>query len=217
MEWTPTSPARNAKPKRPPGIKPIVYTYFDPDVNFPHQREIITLWSKSWTNHGWHPRIIRSHKAQPGYQEFENRVDCFPTVNKREYERACYLRWFELWRLGGGFMTDYDVINFGFKPRAPKGPVEILDRTYVPCAVMCNAAGASAIKNRIYNYVPRPDEKHISDMTIFKTMFDGQAWGPAGQEVVEYGCENWDKAPLVHFSSGATHLDKLNTIKRYVS
>jgi hypothetical protein len=164
------------------------------------------LWAESWKRHGWKPRVLtdRVVRQHPKFKEFSAAINLLPTVNNRAYENACYLRWLALQGVGGGWMTDYDVINFGFKSRRGKGPVEMLDCTYVPCAVWANIIGASCIAELIRRYRPGK-QTHVSDMMVFKTQFDKQSFGNPGTECVEFKVPGWDKAPLVHFPAGKVH------------
>ncbi len=185
-----------------------VYTYYDPTVQkcgLPPQDGVVRLWAESWAKHGWEPRILteRVVRMHPLYKSFKAAVNKFPTTNAPQYEEACYLRWLALKGAGGGWMTDYDVINFGFKPRPGKGMVEMLDPTYVPCAVWTSLRGIAKVVNMIREHNPA-SEKHVSDMLIFKTRFGGREFGTPGTECVEYGVEGWKKSPLVHFAAGKT-------------
>lgn len=187
----------------------IVYTYYDPSVQqcgLPPQDGVIRLWAESWKRHGWKPRVLtdRMVRSHPRFAEFSAAINCFPTVNSRAYENACYLRWLALQGVGGGWMTDYDVINFGFKPRRGKGPVEMLDCTYVPCAVWANSVGSLAVTQLIRHFRPGK-ASHVSDMMIFKSEFDKQTFGKPGIACVEFNVSGWDKAPLVHFPAGKVH------------
>lgn len=101
-------------------------------------------------------------------------------------------------------MVDYDVINFGFRPRRGKGPIEMMDCTYVPCAVWANTAGVLDVVDLIKKHRPGK-ASHVSDMMIFKTQFDKQAFGKPGTECIEFTVPGWDKAPLVHFPASKLH------------
>ena len=182
-----------------------VYTYFDPTVQrcgLPPQDGVLRLWAESWKKFGWTPRVLTDRLARmsPDFDQYLARINKLPTVNAREYENACYLRWLALQDAGGGWMVDYDVINFGFRPRKGVGEVEMLDCTYVPCAVWANKMGSAKICGMIYKH--RPKTEHVSDMTIFKTQFARKAFGLPGTAVVEYSVPGWEKAPLVHFAAG---------------
>jgi hypothetical protein len=187
----------------PQGVR--VHTYFDPTVaacGLPPQDGIVRLWAESWRTHGWEPRILteRLVHADPEFNRFLAKVGTFPTKTARAYENACYLRWLALLGAGGGWLTDYDVINFGFKPRSGRGEVEMMDPTYVPCAVWSTRAGIASIVRMIHRHKPVGD--HVSDMHIFKTKFERRKFGAPGTECVEFGVSGWESAPLVHFSAG---------------
>jgi hypothetical protein len=184
----------------------IVYTYYDPIVpggRSPAHSGVLRLWSESWRRKGWEPRVLgpRDAKKHPHHARFLRRMREYPTINPREYEDACYLRWLALDKAGGGLMVDYDVINMGFAPRRGKGAIEMLDPTYVPCAVFANSDGIRRICYELEVFNPK-GATHVSDMHIFKSRFDEKTFGPPGTECVEFTVEGWASAPLVHFASG---------------
>ena len=59
---------------------------------------------------------LKDAERHPLFREFDERTKLLPTVNPGDYELACYRRWLAVARAGGGFMSDYDVVNYGFKP-----------------------------------------------------------------------------------------------------
>lgn len=182
-----------------------VYTYYDPTVQqcgLPPQDGVIRLWYDSWRKFGWKPRVLtdRMVRQHQEFKKFSEKINTLPTINARAYENACYLRWLALQDAGGGWMTDYDVMNFGFKPRPGRGQVEMLDLTYVPCAVWSSTLGIASICRMIMRH--KTTESHVSDMHIFKSKFDSKKFGPPGTECVEFGVPGWQNAPLVHFAAG---------------
>jgi hypothetical protein len=110
-------------------------------------------------------------------------------------------------------MTDYDVINNGFYPRQPRYPVEMLDTTFVPCAVGTLQRGPEAIVNMIFKFNPG-NRDHVSDMLIFKNRCEIDPFCPPGRAVIEFGCAGWENAPLIHFSAGKTGPNKAEAICR---
>jgi hypothetical protein len=67
---------------------------------------------------GWKPYVIGEDEARdhPLYNELREKFSTLPTVNDKFYELQCYLRWVAMANLGGGFMADYDILNYGFPP-----------------------------------------------------------------------------------------------------
>lgn len=110
--------------------KPIIYTFYEPVAEHPNGRgtgmtketdeDMIAFWAHHWTKIGWEPRILNlTHaKMHPRYKEFYKMVDQIPLLGKnraginKEYNMYCYLRWIAMANVGGGFMSDYDVVPF---------------------------------------------------------------------------------------------------------
>ena len=110
--------------------KPIIYTFYEPVAEHPNGRgtgmtketdeDMIAFWAHHWTKIGWEPRILNlTHaKMHPRYKEFYKKVDQIPLLGKKraginkEYNMYCYLRWLAMASIGGGFMSDYDVVPF---------------------------------------------------------------------------------------------------------
>lgn len=198
-----------------------VYTFFDPRVKtLPDQHGLIRLWQQSWSSRGWNPRILTPRDAErhPDYKSFAATISNFPSLNEKAYENACYLRWLALHVQGGGWLTDYDVINRNFKPRRGKNAVEMLDSTYVPCAVWANKNGAEELVKVISNYRTHPGQNHVSDMLIFKTLFEGKLLGIPSCQVVEFTVPGWETSPLIHFAAGKCkeYPDKVSAIQANV-
>lgn len=193
----------------------VVYTYYDDSVGAPTPG-LIQLWRESWRRNGWTPSVLSPADAirHPAYKDLKKRIALYPTINPRAYEDACYLRWLALATCKRGWMTDYDVINNGFAPRAPRYPVEMLDTTFVPCAVGTLLGGPAAIVDMLFRFNPE-GRCHVSDMLIFKERCTSNPFSPPGRDVIEYTCHNWRKAPLIHFSAGKTGTNKADLIKTY--
>lgn len=102
-----------------------IYTYFDSTPMLPGQGELIKLWAKSWTDHGWEPHILHPRTAvrHPRRREFNSWLEPFsPLV------RAKLARWLAVDAADALWSCDYDVINVGFTsgiaravPASPNG------------------------------------------------------------------------------------------------
>jgi hypothetical protein len=207
----------------------VVYTYYEALPGMTGQGEIIRLWEQSWRKRGWTPRILtpRDAKAHPRFAEFDARINTYPTANNRQYENCCYHRWLALAQVGGGWMTDTDVINFAFFPQVRKLAFEIPEQAYVPC-VSWTKPGATRAIDLIMEYGPIPkwpanvqsEKNHISDMLIMQYQLqNGLDLGETDQEVVrEFGEEGWKRFPLTHFSHSTTvgkgYASKVDAIQR---
>jgi hypothetical protein len=113
------------EPKSPP---PIIYTFYHPVAESPNGRgtgmtqeaddQMIQLWAQQWKEIGWDPRILNLTHARmhPKYQQYYDKIEKIPLLGKnkagvnKEYNMYCYLRWLAMVAVGGGFMSDYDVM-----------------------------------------------------------------------------------------------------------
>jgi hypothetical protein len=108
------------------------------------------------------------------------------------------MRWLALAQVGGGLMTDYDVIARAFSPEflALPDDVTVLDRGGVPCAVHATPEGANQIVLDVIAFPHQHDGKHYSDMYFFQA----RGYPKAPSLTAPYGAPDWKNAPAVHFS-----------------
>lgn len=222
-----------------------IYTYIDFSVRSrTTQAKLAALWAESWQRHGWEPVIIGPPQIGKLGKELEPFLRFLPTVNARSYEDACYLRWAAMAELGGGWMSDADVINYGFRPDPAFLRKKILESydphamfpisapvvcdNHVPCLVFGTEMAYYATVQRFWSLArdhksfPReqPHIKtingrlHTSDMLIIEQMQKGEEYVPIDL-VKEYGEDGWCESPLVHFASGRCGgEDKVTVINR---
>jgi hypothetical protein len=184
-----------------------VYTYYQPLAGFGKQVELINLWKKSWAQNGWKPVVIGSDQAQRDWKEFKrvlSAAEKLPTKNPRTYENNCYLRHLAMKNAGGGLMTDYDVMNYGFVPGdVPVKPCKdmlFLDPSKVPCALYGHSDAYAEICDKFVAASTGEfpiDAGHTSDMLIIMAGI----YGEVKPVVVEFGAPGWEDAKLVHFST----------------
>ena len=184
-----------------------VYTYYQAADGLPYPVELLSEWCKTWQRHGWEPCLLTTSTARlhPDYDKILAAVQKLPTVNGRQYEDACYLRWAALKMAGGGLLVDYDVGNRGFRPEHLHTPEDIvhLHRYRTPCAVWATPAGLDTILGWFLNPPPNHSingRPHMSDMYVFDVRSVACAIDPV--------CGEFNSAParglpLVHFSSEA--------------
>ena len=91
----------------------VVYTYV-----FGGGGGELEVWKATWSAAGWKPVVLTEEHAalHPKYQEYRDYFMSMPTVNSPEYETGCYLRHMAMAVIGGGFMSDTDVINVNVPP-----------------------------------------------------------------------------------------------------
>lgn len=199
-----------------------VHTYFQPleQIAFLEETKLHALWRQSWLLSEFIPitlthQVAESHKD---YARYLKLVSSFPTVNPPGYDLACWLRWLALDVVGGGLMTDYDVICRAFSAEDLQfpNPVTILDRGGVPCAVYATLEGASAIVQDVLNFKHVMGDNngtpHYSDMFFF------QARGyPRAENLTRpFGAPDWEMAPAVHFSHSDVGRERPNKVRSRV-
>jgi hypothetical protein len=176
-----------------------VHCYYEQIGNGHEHESVIQIWKRTWQNFGWKTRVLGKADSMkhPLLIPFMEHVRKLPTFNAPGYEAACYRRHLAMEVVGGGFLTDYDVINHGFQPK-DMPPVQDMIETLEPGGVPCAVFGTpTAWKEWIYHlghYPHRPDQRHVSDMTIFNEM------RPFGHgQCLNLDYNNWESAPLIHF------------------
>lgn len=154
-----------------------VYTYFHavPELDEAEQHRQIETWKASWERYGWAPTVLGGQDCDgigaEKAAEAEARFRTYPSTNPPGYDLACYMRWLALWAVGGGLMTDYDVVNVGLRPSALEehaGHAEAvcLCRYWVPAVVNATRVGAAGMVAILLDH--KPVGGHTSDMLIFQ-------------------------------------------------
>ena len=96
-----------------------IYAFYEPIEGFDQtdQNNLIEIWKKSWSYYGWNPVIYGLKECQEceGYDEYYKICDSYPTVNVKQYEMLCFIRWVYMSEVGGWY-ADLDMINYGFYP-----------------------------------------------------------------------------------------------------
>lgn len=207
-------------------MKPKVYTYLDrpDDVT---QAGMVELWRRSWDARGWEPVLLDEGTARrhPLFDLFDATVRSYPTVNPPNYEAACFVRWLALDWVGGGLLTDYDVLNHSFPAPAtfPDAPVVALDDERIPCAVFTQPSAQLYRlfldrRRMLQATVLEGGRPHVSDMHAFKRYFKGPVVPLCS---LYQGPEN-TKTPLWHVASavakctGAEKLTYLEHVFRWI-
>ena len=208
-----------------------VFTFFHPVAGFKasDQQEMISLWAEAWKSRGWNPVVLRAWDAQkhPRYATFREAVGKLPTVNQGGYELCCYLRWLALAAMGGGLMTDYDVLPGKFTPAELSKADEFTilaggPDTQVPAVVYARGDQLQEWLDALEHYVPTAQDKersqpHVSDQSIVRKM------GFAHKRLcIEYGEQidglDTKTAPMVHFSHAATEgLNRVRLMREYLT
>jgi hypothetical protein len=187
------------------GDRPVVYTFCAPiDGKIPeHEAALVDLWRESWEANGWEAIVLDESSVRVD-QEVSRMLLAYrdlPSINRRKLDYYCYVRWLAVAQAGGGFMCDYDVVNYGFTPR-PAGRLALYERS-VPCLVSGTAAEYERVARFFAAYAVAPDDRlqgklHVSDMMILTKntwMFESLTG------CAEFGRPGWESAGAVHFSN----------------
>ena len=179
----------------------IVNTFYHPVPQLGKADALIGLWKYTWERRGWQTRVLGLSDAQahPRYAALKDSVTSkTKSINPGEYDLMCWLRWLAFEQVGGGLMTDYDVINRSLQPNyVSSAAVTVHDLHRVPCCVSATKEGAASIVSGIID-MPNQDVEHYSDMYWFQEQ--QHAIDPV---CVEFYSDRWETAPAVHFANGA--------------
>lgn len=202
-----------------------IYTFYEPigHDSFSHYSELIEIWEKSWRHYGWNPIILSLKDAEqhPKYEQLLEKAESLPTVNLKKYEIYCYLRWAAL-SLKGGWYTDVDMINYGFKPKkniegqvVTAGVAALHVNTFHMPKNICENLLDEIINYEVgpYDYEKINNQKvtHVSDMHILcrsKIKIDH-----AFYNLVEYKKGPYEEALIVHYPLGCMNVDKKDANK----
>lgn len=139
-----------------------IYSYYD-NIKFDNQKELVSLWKRSWEKQGFIPIVLSSDDAKknPYYEEF---VIKLKSIHKeitgkelQEYGLSCYLRWLAYANqneVDCFLMSDYDVINKNFKIddiKIESNEMYFLDR-YCPCFAYGNSRSCFEFCKDIVEY-----------------------------------------------------------------
>jgi hypothetical protein len=206
-----------------------VYTFFYPGS--PSAAGTLGLWVRSWKNNGWSPVVLTPvyYESHPMLRRLRERIAKLPTVNDRNYEAQCYLRWLAFDTRAPGVFSDFDTINYSMKPedvpRVPEGDPKILSISHAghpnPGLFVANQAGVrSMLHDFLHAEIPRDTiygRPHTSDMYYF---FRRAVRAPGVNRCPNVGLGDWTHAPCVHWhNSGIVRLgrspaDRPNVIQK---
>ena len=137
----------------------------------------LRVWREQWERAGFEAVILNESIARrhPKYHELRKRYQALPTVNPHNYEIACFLRYLAMAAIGGGYMTDYDVLPIqGLMAHVSFPPVGqfTIHEKHIP-ALVSATAGEYARVATLMAKVPwrqqpthfqHKNRSHVSDM-----------------------------------------------------
>jgi hypothetical protein len=188
-----------------------VYTYYV-DIGWPKPTTLIDLWAESWRRRGWNPIIIGPAEAEKSayYPKLVEEHKKHPTVNDPRYDFANKARYCAMEALGGGVLTDYDVINYTLSTERLKFYAHSQEMIVFGTGGFFSMTkeGAQNFCNTMINWTTG-DKKcallngkpHLSDMYMHFFINTYRIWEVSPL----YGDGNWQTAPTVHYSNGKVH------------
>lgn len=209
-----------------------IYSYMAdvPELNAEDELRLEILWRRRWSDIDIEPVVLNEHIARqhPFFAEFNDVVSRLPSNNPAAYERACWLRWLALAVVGGGWMSDFDVMpaagvdcwnTLTFRQKEPpRSKIVVFQTPCCPALVhaderaalaFCEQAATGKFGNR-----PQEDKPHWSDQYALEDLvMAGVDWVEARDIVKLYTDEGWEKAPFVHFANAV--MQRKNLLPRY--
>lgn len=198
-----------------------VYTYYDhvPGLwSHDSQVKLLDVWQRSWANAGWNPVVLNEDfvRSNPRYDFFKYHFWNKPTTYGHDYCGACFMRWLAVAQAGGGMLTDYDVINYGFEPReVSPGTMQIFCDS-PPAGVFMGAVLGSAqhfldmaeifaawtADEHDFNH--NAGQHHCDDLGLLIRMFESKTFAKPEWFVKTAGCAlfdylSWRTSKLVHY------------------
>ena len=194
-------------------MKNQILCYFDDLENLQSSNGLNDIWHESWRKYGWEPRVSNHTwlPDHPRHEEVQDHVKTLPTVNPRNYEEACYLRWLPAETSGARFFTDMDVICNGLRPEH----LEALCQTKAVSLIHngCPAAVYMPPHFPIHEWIlrykphhawPENGQPHCSDQNMFLWLVQHKRESFVSIDLCkDYGDKGWESAPLIHFPTGA--------------
>lgn len=206
------------------------YEKIDGEIDNEYQK-IIEIWKKSWSDNGWNPIILtlEDSKKHPDFEIFYNTIKNYPSIHEKKYIDMCYLRWLAIANLGGWY-TDIDMINYGFKPISYNDEIVSCSPNICPTTIyMSKENYEKYIINILKNYdFPENDCydcyenncKNTSDMLILhnKKIYNNI------DIMLDVQCDfdvnkDWKKYSILHFHGGCFESNskkRSEIIKNYV-
>ncbi|KAJ8041457.1 hypothetical protein HOLleu_12279 [Holothuria leucospilota] len=169
-----------------------IYTYYQPAyddlVTTITNRNVLRVWERAWASAGWQTRVLDESDAMshPDYTSLKRKFQSLPTVNSKRYELACFLRYLAMAVVGGGWMSDYDMLPLHFPPcsKVPFNGSFTLWSAYIPCLVSASGNDYTRIAHLMADVALQwrwhtnlfVDEitgfPQVSDMKVFSLLVD---------------------------------------------
>jgi hypothetical protein len=115
-----------------------IYAYYQaiPAANQSEEFGAANYWKASWTKAGWNPVMLNRSHAQNSqmYNKLQQKLAATFHHDQRLVARAAwhharFTRWCALHAAGGGWLSDYDVLNVGLDSITAKNAVQESGKT----------------------------------------------------------------------------------------
>lgn len=172
----------------------MLYTYHEGNLGGIEgtRRMLLKLWLRNWSFHGYagqlHLLTLPAAERHSRFNEARKHFCSLPTVNDKEYELNCYLRWlafeqtFQDGDTGIKTFLDYDIYWFGPQMTAERPFDRVLGESFnltsyqqnLPMIVHASRAGAAGLAKYLQSYKYKPEKDtfenrpHLSDMSILR-------------------------------------------------
>lgn len=176
-----------------PAKRPNVYTYSHKHdgVAKAELAAILAAWTKGWTSRGWNPVVLtlRDAAKHVKFDEFQAKVEKLPCVGDKNRMAHRFYRWLALDVVGGGLMTDWDVLPADFGPKIiaqhmePNGLVRLQTTDDKIVGLYAGKNEATKFVATIMAYDAQPDDgingyPHVADTTVIKHTIEAAIMAP---------------------------------------
>lgn len=179
-----------------------VFTYEHQRPNNPTVSTKYELWRDAWKSRGWNPvkLTLRDAVRNPRYAAVMKAVEKMQFLNAQTETVARLVRWVALDSMGGGLMTDPEVLpNMVFSDQSKRVPgVMSSDDAMGILAGYFDRASLTEYLDALQKYEANPDERLLApELDVFRAC---KGFKKAKPKVAVYGQDNWRSFPLVSFS-----------------
>jgi len=142
--------------------RPLIFTFLQPIIHndFDDELELVKVWKEAWSEAGWTPIILNIDDAMnhPEYDLLVSKllvhVEGTQFYNGSDkYNFYCFIRWVSMAVVGGGWITDFDVLPLYSKPSftLPNNGTLSIYNNHVPCIVSGSAIEWDRIAKSMFN------------------------------------------------------------------
>ncbi len=183
-----------------------IFTYFEPILEHykqAHHGDVVDLWRESWEKLSCPTTVLSRADAErnPIYQKLRDHISTFPTLNNRQYEEACFVRWCAAQLAGDEpfVFMDYDIFPTALFQGWPEvnGLAEF---GAIPSCVMGKGSHFTRFIQAFLEFQPSPHQGHMSDMGVIYPDAD-EYFDQRLKWCRCYGEPHWRDMRLVHFAN----------------